>query len=298
MTESAIYVEICGGLANQMFQYAAGRALADHLGQPLRLDLSAFRSYETWPYQLDLFQLRAEPAEDGEVAPLKRRKGRLQRFALRCAGHRGGRLLRKVFREPHWHFTPELFDQAAPILLQGYWQSPRYFDHLRDELLQTFTLRQPLSSYSQGMQRQISAETAVSIHVRRGDYVANSSAAKVHGACDLDYYRRAVDLMSRLDPDARYFIFSDDIAFVRETFDFCPNRVIVDGNQDAGHEDMSLMRGCNHHIIANSSFSWWGAWLGEHSDKTVIAPRKWFAEEVLHQRYTFDLYPEDWITLD
>lgn len=298
MSAPAVYVEICGGLANQMFQYAAGRALAVHLHSPLKLDLSAFRSYETWPYQLDLFPLCAEPAEDGDVAPLRKRKGRLQRLVLKCAGQRGGKLHRGVFREPHWHFAPELFEQSVPILLQGHWQSPRYFDNLRDELLQTFTLTDRLSSYSQHMQRQISAAPAVAIHVRRGDYVANPGAAKVHGVCDLDYYRRAVDLTSRLAPESRYFIFSDDVAFVRGAFDFCLNRVIVDGNQNAGYEDMMLMRACTHHIIANSSFSWWGAWLGEHPGKTVIAPRKWFADDVLRTRYTFDMYPEEWITLD
>lgn len=298
MSDHAVFVEICGGLANQMFQYSAGRALARHLDCPLKLDLSPFDSYELWPYQLDRFRLLAGAATVSEVAPLKRKKNRLRRAILRAKGHRGGALRHRVFQEPHWHFSPELFAQQAPILLQGYWQSPRYFTQVRDGLLREFVLKDPLSPYSQDMVRQISEQPSVSIHVRRGDYVADPGTAKVHGICDLDYYRRAVGLMSRLEPEARFYIFSDDIAFVREAFDFCPSPVIVDGNQDAGHEDMILMSACTHNIIANSSFSWWGAWLGEAPGKIVIAPRKWFAEERLHSTYTFDLYPDGWITLD
>lgn len=297
MNDAAVYVEIFGGLANQMFQYAAGRSLADRLGCPLKLDLSAFRTLEKRPYQLDRFGVKEAAAPDSELAPLKSRKGRIQRFLRRLNGQRGSALLEAVFAEPDWHYSPELFEQRPPVVLRGYWQSPRYFAHLRDDLLRIFTLVDGLSSYSQAMRQQITETPAVSIHVRRGDYVANPEAAKVHGTCSLDYYRRAVDLMVRLHPDARFYIFSDDIPFVREAFDFCPNRTIVDGNQGAAAEDMMLMRACNHHIIANSSFSWWGAWLCEAPGKTVIMPRRWFSEESLLRTYTFDLYPDEWLSL-
>ena len=300
MASAIVYVRIIGGLANQMFQYAAGRGLAVERGCPLKLDISGFRTYETWPYRLDIFPLRAQLANEVELSPFETpTAGRVVRRLpswLRAISPAGNRS--RVFREPHFHFTPDLFKQNPPVLLDGHWQSPKYFTAIRRELLETFVPQRALSPYAEEMRRRIASDHgAVSIHVRRGDYVANPAVSKVHPSCSLNYYRRAVELVSSFCPDATFYVFSDDIAFVREAFDFCAPRVLVDGPRAGDYEDLVLMRACSHHIIANSSFGWWGAWLNDAPEKRVIAPKKWFAEDFLRQNHVIDLFPDDWITL-
>lgn len=295
--DDCVFARIVGGIGNQMFQYAAGRALARHLGCPLKLDLSAFRSYKLRAYELDSFRLTESVASAEELAVLKRRARIAKLLCGRWLGGTFPALLGPVFKEPHLHFTPELFDMAPPVLLRGYWQSPRYFADLRDELSGVFQPKGPLSPYSQEMLARIAAAPAVSVHVRRGDYLTNPSAAKTIGVLDIAYYRRSIELMTRLVPEAHFFIFSDDIPYVRQALDFCPNWTLVDGNHGDGFQDMMVMRACDHHIIANSSFSWWSAWLGTNERKTVIAPRKWFTEEGLRTISTRDRYPEEWITM-
>ena len=293
----ALFVALAGGLGNQMFQYAAGRAIAGRLKCALRLDLSGFGKDRLRSYALDAFDIKAVPAGDAEVARLRKRERLLPGFVRRALARRGLRPDPRVFREPHWHYSPAVDTLRAPVLIIGYWQSPRYFSGIRTELSKTFRPTAPLSDYSAGLRRHIKASEAVAVHIRRGDYVTNPSAARRMGLCDVDYYRHAVDLLTRLVPQARFYLFSDDAAFVREAFSFVPNQTIVDGNGDRAVEDMMLMRDCTHHIIANSSFSWWGAWLGEDERKIVVAPRRWFSRERLMTTYTFDLYPDDWITL-
>lgn len=297
--QASVCVEIVGGLANQMFQYATGRSLALHLSCPLKLDLSTFQTYADWPYQLDIFDIDAEVVSQEELRQFVRKKTKLEwqveRYILR---RRDAARWEGVFDERGFGFDPELYAQTPPIFLRGYWQSPKYFAHQREELLRIFTPKTPLSPNARETMRQIAGGTAVSIHVRRGDYVRRADVAQVHGTCSLDYYRRAVGLIRRLYADARFYVFSDDPQYVRDSFDFCPNYSLVGGNDDKPHEDMLLMSRCRHHIIANSSFSWWGAWLNRQPDKTVIAPRRWFSDEKLHRTFTYDLYPEEWITLE
>ncbi|HET6995265.1 MAG TPA: alpha-1,2-fucosyltransferase, partial [Chitinophagaceae bacterium] len=140
---------------------------------------------------------------------------------------------------------------------------------------------------------EIRSVNAVSIHVRRGDYVNDKETNAVHGVCSIDYYREAINRLSGEISEPRFYIFSDDMDWARANLPISPHlAVYVDNNQMASHEDLRLMSSCKHHIIANSSFSWWGAWLSDYAGKKVIAPRNWF--RTLENK---DIIPNGWITL-
>lgn len=296
MTDAAIHVRIKGGLGNQMFQYAAGLALARHHGCPLKLDLSYCARDRLRDYALDGFGVEATVASPRDVARFavdqdwRRRLGKL-------AGRRDLLLPDGLYIEPHFHYDEGFFDREPPVFLDGYWQSARYFAPVADEIRTTFDRPENPSRAWEEMRHEIEAAgNAVSVHVRRGDYVTGKAAAKMAGSCTPAYYARAIALMGRLVPGATFFIFSDEPEEAGRMLAFA-DPVVVAGTSDRPAEDMALMAACRHHIIANSSFSWWGAWLDPSPKKTVIAPREWFSRAYLRKTDTLDLYDPDWITL-
>lgn len=282
-----ITLNLSGGLGNQMFQYAAARALTEKHKTGLTLELNEFEYYPLRSYMLDRFKL------DKNIQTVTTHQGKLKRVLNRIIPDT------KTYTEPHYHYDPAFFDQGTDVNLKGYFQSPRYFEDIQGIIRDEFTLSEPLSETGQEYQTQIEGtDISVSLHVRRGDYVSDAKTQAVHGSASVEYYETAVNhIRSSYGDDIHIFIFSDDPAYVEKTFAFCPDKTIVKGNTDIPHEDMMLMAACDHHIIANSSFSWWGAWLNPKADKTVIAPKQWFSAETLKTKSTQDLFPKDWITL-
>jgi hypothetical protein len=164
------------------------------------------------------------------------------------------------------------------VCLKGFWQSWRYFADIQDLIHQEFTLKSPLGVGATELAKKIQGVTAVGIHIRRGDYVSNPVTHQFHGICDLDYYARAISCMAEAVQQPYFFVFSDEPQWARENLkiDF-PCTIIDPNHQD--YEDLYLLSLCQHFIIANSSFSWWAAWLSSNPGKSVIAPRRWFAAE-------------------
>ena len=291
-----VVIRLVGGLGNQMFQYAAALGLAERQGRALLLDLSAFEAYRLRPYQLDHLKVpqdlyRGRPLA-GPVSPS---------FAARVVRKlKGDRVFREgVYREPHFHFDPSFFDlSGAEILLDGYFQSPRYFEGVEPMLRARFQPAAPLTPAAAAWVERIGASPcAVSLHVRRGDYLTAATSA-VHTALDRGYYDRAVALMQALaGPEAEFFLFSDEPDFMAEAFAALPRAHVVRTDPAASWEDMFLMARCRHNIIANSSYSWWGAWLNTAPDKRVIAPARWFTPDRLAASNVLDLYADDWIQL-
>jgi hypothetical protein len=257
-----IVTHIIGGLGNQMFQYAVGRAIASRTNDRLNMIVT-----QTRPYMLDKFRITA----DHETWPLTGR-------------------YHSVF-EPHFHFDPSVLGQRN-CFLRGYWQSPKYFDDIRPILLNEFTLKnQIVRSPAMRWRSQIC------MHVRRGDYL---DLKNVYVSLDLEYYKRAIRTMeSYLTEDHEYLLFSDDIPWCRDVFqkeirkEF-PNVTLYIGEAEDTPAWISIanMAHCDHFIIANSTFSWWGAWLSEYSAKLVICPDKWFTAPNFDIK---DLYPEGWM---
>lgn len=294
--KGTVAIRLLGGLGNQMFQYAAALSVATQHTKVLELDLSAFAAYKTWPYQLDRLNV---PQDIYTSTPLA---GPVSNslFSRAIRKLRGGYTFREgVYREPHFHFDPSVFSLAGnEILLDGYFQSPRYFEGVESLLRKRFQPKAPLTEAATNWAARIDASPcSVSLHVRRGDYLTPAASA-VHAALDRGYYDRAVSLMQHLaGSEAEFFLFSDEPDFIAEAFAALPRSHVVRSDPSAPWEDMFLMARCRNNIIANSSYSWWGAWLNTNEGKRVIAPARWFTPDKLATCNVLDLYPDDWILL-
>ncbi len=289
-----------GGLGNQMFQYAAGRRLA-HLHQTtLKLDVSYFSGQPDAnaprSYRLGHMNVQESFAAPEEIRRLGGPSSDIQsRWILR--------LLRGVIKqrpaslltETQGNFCPEILNAPKDAYLVGYWQSEKYFHDVGNLIKSEFRVKSMLTGANAEMAAAISSQQAVSIHVRRGDYASNPTTNLFHGLCSLDYYAAAVAKLTEVVPDPHFYVFSDDpewiISHLRLDY---PTTYVTHTGPDEEHEDLRLMTLCRHHIIANSSFSWWGAWLCDFPGKIVIAPRKWFNDPGVTTR---DLIPESWIRI-
>ena len=290
-----IITNIIGGLGNQMFQYAAARHLSLKLASDLKVDISDFSGYKLHQgFELDrLFNIDAKPALDEDVSKIIGvQKYNLMRRILR---KRQLKYLRhkNYIVEPHFNYWDGVNYLNDNSYLDGYWQSERYFDDNADKIRAEFTFKIPFSKINSEIAAHILQVNAISLHVRRGDYVTNPKNAYI-GFCSLDYYKAAINQMISKIKDPIFFIFSDDIAWVKNNLLFANQAVFVDHNKNTeSYNDMRLMSLCKHHIIANSSFSWWGAWLNTNPDKLVIAPKNWFRNGINDK----DLIPVEWMRL-
>ena len=283
------------GLGNQLFQYAAGRALARRYAGSLRIacepPTKQVANGLPRPVLLERFAVTAGVAEKTKVdrlllstRPRLSAAARIARAALRA----------EVIREdpPKYLFHPEiaLARRTKFAYLVGYWQSHRFAIEVERELREEFRLRMPPSGKNLAVANQIQAtRMPVSVHLRRGDYASAFGSSVM---LSMDYYTQALRHMSARADACTFFVFSDDKAFARDWARDRRNCVVVDHNdaEHLAHEDIRLMSLCRHHIIANSSFSWWGAWLNRDPDKHVIAPATWLGYET---RKT-DLLPGNW----
>jgi hypothetical protein len=293
-----LVVNLIGGLGNQMFQYASAWALASEHGMELKLDISDFHRYPPRRYLLDNFRVDAAIARPDELARFDKDSNRLRastrNFVTRLRGD--NRVTGRTVFERGFPWQEIPLDRAIDTLLIGYWQSERYFLSMAHQIRQAFVLRAPPDARTQRLLDDIDRQPAVSLHVRRGDYVSNPVVQKKHGLVGLDYYAAAVAHILALEPQAKFYIFSDDMEWVRANLSMAAQVEYVDLNgPDQPHEDLRLMSHCRHHIIANSSLSWWGAWLNPDPAKVVIAPRQWFGAQ--SGRDARDIVPPAWIRL-
>lgn len=291
-----IISKIIGGMGNQMFQYAAGRALSLEYDQPLRLDVSGFANYGLHQgFELQrVFYCQSEIADESEVrnilgwpfSPGIRKQ--LARKSLALFRSKG------FIVEPHYHYWPEIKNVPPNCYLDGYWQSEKYFQDAASVIRVDFTFKTPLANRNAEIVEHIGQQNSVSLHIRRGDYATDSNTNATHGLCSLDYYRNAIQYVAERIKHPFFYIFSDDIAWVKDNLKMNLPCQYIDHNRGAeSYNDMRLMSLCRHHIIANSSFSWWGAWLNPRPEKIVIAPQKWFA----NNNNIKDLFPQGWVTL-
>jgi hypothetical protein len=286
-----VIVRLMGGLGNQMFQYAAGRGVAHRNRASLKLDVSAFERDLARSYKLDHFNIAASIANPDQIA----------RFS---ANNLWGRILRRLerhllppskrsrFAQRLDHFDPDMLQLSGSVYLEGYWQSERYFQDIQQIIRQDFTFRHAPDAENQKMAHVIVSTNAVSLHIRRGDYVSNPRFSRKFGTCSLQYYQSAVTRVAAKVRDPCFFVFSDDIDWARDNLRLqYPVTFVAHNGADRDYEDLRLMSLCKHHIIANSSFSWWGAWLCAYPEKMVIAPNAWFR---IPGRDTQDLIPGSW----
>jgi hypothetical protein len=287
--ELLITIKLSGGLGNQMFQYALGIELANKHKTSLRLDASSYRvgGGITWrKFLLSDFNINAEISADVISENLFRRvQSKYEAFLPYY--------LRSTIHEIGFEFDKKILLARNNCYLNGYWQSEKYFLRVASFLRGDFSLKKAFQGPLLELAEFIKERTSASVHFRRGDYVSNSTVNNIHGICDLDYYERAVNLLKEKYGDLLLIVFSDDQQWVRQNFKSDLQIYFVDDNYRAS-EEILLMSLCKHNIIANSTFSWWGAWLNQHKEKTVIAPQKWFSTT---ERNTNDLLPASWIRM-
>jgi hypothetical protein len=280
-----------GGLGNQMFQYAAGKALALSNGSDCKVDIDFFNNdskgvYTQRKFELDVFEPPIEIANKKEIDVLLQAEK--------------GNLITKIFSKQHTTyykekqhcFNDEILKLKDNTYIEGYWQSEKNFKNYSNEIRNCFIFKKDLIQGTENLLRAIQNTNSVSIHVRRGDYVNLKSANAFHGTCTPEYYKAAIELLRQKQIDLQFFIFSDDIEWCKSNLNLDKNTQFVE--TESACKDLFLMQNCKHHIIANSSFSWWGAWLNIHPHKLVIAPNKWFNDNSID---TKDIYPESWIVI-
>lgn len=279
-----------GGLGNQMFQYAFGRA---H-GEQCSYDLSWFEktlankdtSVTFRKYALDVFALSLAVANKNDCTQLKK-KSHIPKIIRRFIG---SPKYPYIIQEKKPSFDSELLKKRKHAYYEGYFQCEKYFLPIREQILKDFTLALPFNEANQHVLQQIQQSNAISLHVRRGDYVKLQARYRL---CSLDYYKNAIKIISSNVNNPHFFVFSDDMDWVKDNLPIPHMHTFVDINSaHEGHFDIELMKHCKHNIIANSSFSWWGAWLNQHPSKIIIAPRRWFANGC-----KIDIVPDQWIQL-
>lgn len=293
-----IYVPVKGGLGNQMFFYAF-KVYLKHNG----LDSSfvwhefIFTKQHNGVELLNTFDIKQDQYAKNLISlflwinkltiPLlfKRIVGKF--FQMRY-------LLVRKFRQktPYsYDLIPKKFDSSA-IYMDGFWQNYQYLTAIRPELLNSFKFKLPVANNHEGYLKQINDTHSVSIHIRRGDYL-HAQFASLNIIKSLDYYLDSISYLKEKHQDLVFFIFTDDVKWAKDNFNTEPF-VFVEGNQNnESYIDMYLMSKCKHNIIANSTFSWWAAWLNESPTKTVIVPKKW-TENVLSAK----LCPPDWVFIE
>jgi hypothetical protein len=286
-----------------MFQYAIGRHLAIINRRPLLLDISGYKDFPDRYYALDCFNIQATVAHTSNVE-LLRWDGQSLTLVEKIKYQLFPSLRKHLIKEPHFHYSPDIIrSYRHAVYLDGYWQSEKYFLPVREQLLQEFTLAQPLSDPNRLLAEQILSVESVSIHIRRGDYVSNPVTNAYHGVCESSYYQQAIEKMASMVSNPFFFVFSDEPQWFAENVDMRYHYVVVAHNQGRqSYNDLHLMRLCKHNIIANSSFSWWGAWLNTNPEKVVIAPRQWVhPKSPWFQDKNFstkDVLPDQWLLID
>lgn len=274
-----IVVKLIGGLGNQMFQYAAGKALALHHQTKLFIDKTdlekdAGGAYTQRKFELSCFNITAELATEKELSLFSANdSNKIQRVFNRFFPSVKKQV---VFTESGHLFHPSFFKTPVNTYLNGFWQTEKYFLNCQEEIRKEFTLKSLLPAQIQELLNKINSGNSVSLHIRRGDYVTLKSANQFHGLIGMEYYKQATEFIASQKGNINVFVFSDDLTWCQENIKLnCPVHFV---QHQAGAEfDMFLMSRCSHNIIANSSFSWWGAWLNNNPNKIVVIPAHWFA---------------------
>lgn len=290
-----IIVKLVGGLGNQMFQYATGRKLALLKNTELYIDTSFLDKNPDGAYtkrnlELNVFNLSLKIASQNDI----------EKFKINSS-NKYSRVLQRNFpflfknlyvAESGVGYNNQFLNFQDNTYLDGFWQSEKYFENIKPILCKEFSPKEPLNSENNKWLEKIKSCISISIHVRRGDYITNQNALNFHGLCDISYYEKAMNIIKESIIEIELFVFSDDLEWCKDNFKFLEKTHFVDSNQNENfYIDLFLMSNCKHNIIANSSFSWWSAFLNQNNEKIVVAPKKWFSNSDIE---TKDLFPSQW----
>jgi hypothetical protein len=302
MDNPKVIVRLLGGLGNQMFQYALGRQLSIASGRQLLLDLSFYESdaaKSTWTvrnFGLSNFKLNADVATSEDLKPFQKylKLNFIGRVARRLSSigkyYSGGYILEPLGR--NFVFDHRLLNATLKqvIYLDGFWQSEKYFLSIEDVIRKDFAFKNEPDEVNKKMLDQINSVNSVAIHIRHGDN-ATKIAAK-HGVLPMSYYKNAIANLVANVESPKFYIFSDDQAWAKQNLKLnFPAEFVSHNGDEKNYEDIRLMSHCKHHIIGNSTFSWWGAWLAKKPNQVVYAPERYHMKDDMA---TTDFYPSDW----
>jgi hypothetical protein len=305
-----IIVKLQGGLGNQMFQYAIGRKLSMLNKTTLKLDLSFLldrttrENFEFREYDLDIFALEPYFATYQDLKNFVTTQGKgiktqVYKYLVNPF------LSQKYIKENSFSFNSNILSLTGNLYLDGYWQSPLYFEDIKAEIKKDFRyISANLPEQGEHLLTLIKANQSVCLHVRRGDFVYNTTNSKVHGFVGLDYIQTAMERMTNIISSPIFIVFSDDINWCLENIktahsiifvsrDYLQQKVNYNRKLELSNTHY-LMQSCKHFVISNSTFSWWAAWLSNHDNKIVIYPKKWFNDSSIN---TSDLMPSEWIQI-
>jgi len=298
-----VIVKIIGGFGNQLFQYAAGRALSLHLKTELKLDFSFFDTEEKKKVlRLNVFNLPYTVAEKNDYRNIKNLEKPL--FVKR--------ILNKIgIRIPPFYKSSHIFEENILTIfdkkqqnnqnfyIEGWLGDEQCFINIRDLLLKELNINTILDEENNKIKSQIDATNSIAIHVRRGDYLKNAYFKTL----PIEYYIKAINEIIQKIRNPHFFFFSDDIDWVKNNFLHIENSNFIENNNKKDTqwstkgdvEDLMLIKSCKHQIIANSTYSWWGAWLNNNSDKLVYYPEQWFENTTAQTNFESNKFiPKNW----
>lgn len=290
-----IIIKLSGGLGNQLFQYSFGRYLSLKYKTELKFDIQLNSNASDFTprllglskYNIDLHFADKEEIrkykffKDGYLSRIERKMTQIFPF-----------LNKKFIIEKPFHILDEC-SFANNCYYDGYWQSEIYFNSIKEILQADLKFNEDLDFANEELANEILKSNAISLHIRRGDYLSVNSNSKIFAICTIDYYQKAIDYFNLKFTNPVFYIFSDDIEWAKNNFKKS-NFKIVDINSNNPQADLYLMSLCKHNIIANSSFSWWGAWLNPNKEKTVIYPERWYIDENMNKKAILSLIPNTW----
>ena len=292
MSTDYIVVRLQGGLGNQMFQYAFGRALSMRSGMELYLDPSPLNPKKNRGYQLDAFILSAKVADSRKIQYLI-----TPHFIIRKKLWKALKIPFKYadthILEKNFPYDKDIASRKTSAYFDGYWQTEKYFGDCKDTIRQDFSFRNEEALRRHVQYEEVLNSNSVSIHIRRGDYVKNPKYRKRLYVCKLEYYKSAMKYLSERFENLTFYIASDDHEWVKNNFEISKHIKLIESKNAL--EDLYIMSKCKHNIISNSSFSWWAAWLNSNENKRVLAPDIWFNPCA---KIDFrDIVPDSWIKI-
>lgn len=279
-----ITVKLWGGLGNQLFQYAFGQYASKILKTKVVFhpqtiyDSEKFtnRNYELGYFQLPITLHNTQTPQNNSSLFYRLKRKAVQQLPI---------LSKKMYIQKNIHsFKEKLFDD---FYYEGYWQNLNYINNVEPQLRKEIKPQKIFFEKHQNLLSKIAEQTSASIHIRRDDYINIKANTKIYHVCEMDYYNKAIDVLKKEKNVQQFYIFTQDLKWAKENFTG-KEFIFVEGNSPI--EDMFLMSKCKHNIIANSTFSWWGAWLNENENKIVIAPKKWYKKEMKEE----EMIPKDW----
>jgi len=289
-----IIVKLMGGLGNQMFQYAIGREISSRINVPLKFDLtflndkSAKDNFTIRDLEINKFKIELVYANNEEIQFFHKRNTLFNNYQYHFGIKKNNLYITEKNKLHNFNIL------GHNLYLDGFWQSELYFKNIRNTIINDFQFKHT-NKENEKLIDEIKLYNTISVHIRRGDYINNSIIYNYHGTCSFEYYEKAITYFKEILIDPKFYFFSDDINWVKNTFGLNKNYLYIDINNNINnHYDLLLMSNCNHNIIANSSFSWWAAWLNQNNDKKIIAPIKWFQKK---ENEPLNIIPENWIRI-